>query len=225
MWVMLVPVFSIRKCEAPLTKRSATEAFIDPKPSGDRPVRAAALAARQDNQSAAESMLTDDHQDSDCGADFDDDDPIIPGSERSEGTQGLQDQSGMLLLHDDQPSNNNNTDTAGDRRVAKLKPAARMSELGINVARVGIREVSRSGEVRRLAFEEEEGTDFRLERLPTRRTGKMATKLAKSLELNQKYTKGGGVCRESILCNQDLYILQFKDIGDNFMTKEIVSFR
>ncbi|XP_052803783.1 uncharacterized protein LOC128233934 [Mya arenaria] len=194
-----------RKCEAPLVKRSATEAFINPKPKmGLReklPQPGAKIVQMRPNQLLPDSEPSKSDLDLDSAEgsdDLDDDlDPVIPGSERSEAVHGLGFQAGTLLDQAPAPmtsDNNNSSDFKAPQKQTQLSKAVVLrnpQSQSLGVTRVGIREIGQSSEVRRLTFEDE-SADFRLERLPSRRPGKLPTKLAKKLELNQKYTKREG---------------------------------
>lgn len=165
-------------------KRSATEAFIEPKvPIRDKIPRSFTRAVNIPDVTPAEVGSPSDLD----PADESDLDPIIPGVENtqsSQNVQGLGEETGTLITEQDLTTNNSNNSASGAVTSKDQSGSSR-------VERAMVRDVMRSGqgsEVRRLTFEKE-GMDFQLEKLPTRRPGKLPTKLAKNLELNQKYTR------------------------------------
>ncbi|KAH3692522.1 hypothetical protein DPMN_194364 [Dreissena polymorpha] len=168
-------------------KRSATEAFIEPKvPIRDKIPRSFTRSVNTTDITPTEvespSDLDLEH------AEESDLDPIIPGVEDKQSlknVQGLGEQTGMLITEQDLTSNNSNN-SASDTVISKDHSGSRRVERAM--VRDFMRSAGPGSEVRRLTFEKE-GMDFQLEKLPTRRPGKLPTKLAKNLELNQKYTR------------------------------------
>lgn len=133
---------------------------------------------------------------------MEDSDPVIPGSAKTQTVLGLEVQTGTLL--DDQSQIQRNNDSCGEisKRnnfsVSFLKHAEDQSSSGSYQAR-GADLRGQGTEVRRLAFDDD-ASDFQLERIPSRKPGKLPTKVMKNLEFNQKYTrKEGGVSEIIVL--------------------------
>lgn len=192
----------MRRCESPLIKRSATEAFINVK---QRSVPKEPVVLSQSDQQEGSSQPSTSDPNLTLSAIDNDLDPVIPGTQSAQTVLGLETQTGTLIDDQSVAQSASNRHTRTEKIVGSFTVQRQSVEKTRRSVYAQQRVEGQSSEVRRLTFDDE-SSDFRLERISSKKgPGKLPTKLMKKLELNQKYTKKeGGVCPVYFNCSKIL---------------------